>query len=161
MNCGNCTMTDGYCYTSMPPKVKCTVTGRYHFYDDECDCETLTRETKTRELESLKNKLNGPGQLAIDYDATIGSTDNTISREEAELAYTSLEHLTLNGETAQITLADKLCDPAYEYCTSCLVCGEDIPISWFGDSHRVCTTCKKAIMYIKEKFKEEIDRYEV
>lgn len=37
MYCGNCTKTDGLCYTSNPPKVKCTVTGKFHEYGDECD----------------------------------------------------------------------------------------------------------------------------
>ena len=37
MKCGNCDKTDGLCYTSDPPKVKCTITGRFHGYDDECD----------------------------------------------------------------------------------------------------------------------------
>lgn len=34
--CGNCDKTDGLCYTSLPPKVKCTVTGEYHLYGDKC-----------------------------------------------------------------------------------------------------------------------------
>ncbi len=37
MKCGNCDKTDGLCYTSYPPKVKCTITGKFHEYDDECD----------------------------------------------------------------------------------------------------------------------------
>lgn len=36
MRCGDCDKTDGLCYASLPPKVKCTVTGKYHLYDDEC-----------------------------------------------------------------------------------------------------------------------------
>lgn len=36
MYCGNCDKTDGLCYASLPPKVKCTVTGEYHLYSDEC-----------------------------------------------------------------------------------------------------------------------------
>lgn len=34
--CGNCDKTDGLCYTSLPPKVKCTITGEYHLYSDKC-----------------------------------------------------------------------------------------------------------------------------
>lgn len=37
MKCGNCPKTDGLCYTSLPPKVKCTVTGKFHEHGDECD----------------------------------------------------------------------------------------------------------------------------
>ena len=40
MKCGNCDKTDGLRYTSNPPKVKCTVTGKFHEYGDECDCDT-------------------------------------------------------------------------------------------------------------------------
>ena len=41
--CGSCSCTDGNCYTSNPPKVKCTITGKFHFYDDICDCtDTIT-----------------------------------------------------------------------------------------------------------------------
>lgn len=39
--CGSCSHTDGMCYTSNPPQVKCTITGRFHFYDDVCDCNTI------------------------------------------------------------------------------------------------------------------------
>jgi hypothetical protein len=35
--CGNCEFTDGMCYTSNPPKRKCTITGEYHYYDHPCD----------------------------------------------------------------------------------------------------------------------------
>lgn len=38
--CGNCDKTDGVVYTSIPPKVKCTITGKFHCYDDVCDCES-------------------------------------------------------------------------------------------------------------------------
>ena len=37
MICGNCDKTDGMIYTSNPPKVKCTVSGNFHFLNDECD----------------------------------------------------------------------------------------------------------------------------
>ena len=40
--CGGCDKTDGMCCTSNPPRVKCTITGRFHFYDDICDCDTIT-----------------------------------------------------------------------------------------------------------------------
>ena len=38
--CGGCKKTDGMVYTSNPPQVKCAITGRFHFYDDVCDCES-------------------------------------------------------------------------------------------------------------------------
>lgn len=41
MKCGNCDKTDGLCYTSIPPQVKCTVSGKFHFYDDECNIKSI------------------------------------------------------------------------------------------------------------------------
>ena len=35
--CGNCEHTDGICYTSNPPKVKCNITNKFHSYSDICD----------------------------------------------------------------------------------------------------------------------------
>lgn len=49
MKCGNCDKTDGLCCTSNPPKVKCTVTGNFHEYGDECDAVNtidITKEPK-------------------------------------------------------------------------------------------------------------------
>lgn len=37
--CGNCDKTDGLRYCSNPPKVRCIVTGDYHYYDDTCDID--------------------------------------------------------------------------------------------------------------------------
>lgn len=47
--CGGCDKTDGLCYASNPPKVKCTITGHYHFCDDVCDCE----EKEVGSMESI------------------------------------------------------------------------------------------------------------
>ena len=35
--CGNCDKTDGLVYTSNPPMRKCTITRKFHFYNDVCD----------------------------------------------------------------------------------------------------------------------------
>ena len=46
--CGNCEYTDGCLYTSLlqwmylykfTPKVKCTITNKFHFENDVCDVE--------------------------------------------------------------------------------------------------------------------------
>jgi hypothetical protein len=44
-----------------------------------------------------------------------------------------------------------------EYCTSCLVCGESIPVSMWENHVKICEDCKKAIKFIKEKFKEDLN----
>lgn len=41
MICGFCPFNDGMCYTSNPPKRKCTITGEFHLYEAECNCEHL------------------------------------------------------------------------------------------------------------------------
>lgn len=37
LTCGNCSLTDGFIYTSYPPKVKCEIDDNYHFLDHRCD----------------------------------------------------------------------------------------------------------------------------
>lgn len=40
MICGACDKTDGMCYCSLPPQVKCIITGRFHYYDEQCDVKS-------------------------------------------------------------------------------------------------------------------------
>ena len=118
MSCGSCPHTDNFVYTSMPPKVKCNITGKFHYYDDECDCAVddtaiIVKEPSEEELEKLRNMLS--------------------------------EHSFI-GTIAPV-----------EYCTSCLVCGESIPVSVYENHVKICEDCKKAIMFIKERFRSEYD----
>lgn len=54
MCCGNCNNTDGmYCYSN-PPKVKCIITGEYHYYNDKCNC---TKKIENKEDKSNDNKM--------------------------------------------------------------------------------------------------------
>lgn len=46
MNCGLCDKTDGMCYTSQPPQVKCTVTGEFHLFSDKCNVIELFQRVK-------------------------------------------------------------------------------------------------------------------
>jgi len=46
MRCGLCDKTDGLCYTSNPPKVKCTITGEFHEYGDNCDAIFMAKICK-------------------------------------------------------------------------------------------------------------------
>lgn len=39
MICQFCEHTDGCEYTSIPPQIKCTITNKFHYYNDECDIE--------------------------------------------------------------------------------------------------------------------------
>lgn len=43
-SCGSCDCTDGMAYTSIPPQVRCKITGRFHYMDDVCDCDTIAAQ---------------------------------------------------------------------------------------------------------------------
>ena len=45
MKCGSCNLTDGKCYTSNPPQVKCIVTNKFHYYNDECTAFNIEEVT--------------------------------------------------------------------------------------------------------------------
>ena len=178
MTCDSCPHTDGCCYTSMPPQVKCNITGEYHHYSYECDCKEELIEGKAEELKNLKELLSKPGALmmAVNYDSDKAPAV-AITGEEAAIAYESLLNLPLYGECEgndgvsvipKVTNIDedaeawKLTAPVEYGATSCLVCGEIIGINTlFGDRRKICTSCQKTIKFIKERFKEELDNYEV
>lgn len=56
MTCGLCNKTDGMCYTSDPPQVRCTITGNYHLYNDNCD---IVGAMNMVDRKDLLNKLRG------------------------------------------------------------------------------------------------------
>lgn len=39
MTCGFCKYNDGCTYTSLPPRFKCTITGEFHFGNDNCNVD--------------------------------------------------------------------------------------------------------------------------
>ena len=57
MNCGICKKTDGMCYASYPPQVRCTITGKYHQYNDECDVPDKTMEKRGKLAGFLTEEL--------------------------------------------------------------------------------------------------------
>ena len=145
MICGSCPFTDGCCYTSMPPKVKCTITHEYHYYEDECNCEEV-RASRDEELAMIKKMLNNKPFVGVDYGNLVVS-DTVTAAEALDFSW--------SVPTESITAAAVA-------CTRCLVCGEDvILLDYEAAGPRICSTCKKAIKFIKEKFMEELDNYEV
>ncbi len=180
MSCINCPHTDGLCYNSLPPMVRCTITGEYHYYGDECNCKEEAISRKTEELEKFKELINKPGALmmAVNYDSDKAPA-MTITGEEAAVAYESLLNLPLYEEcdgsaSTRITVDPKVTtfDPDIEAwkraapveygCTPCLVCGEPVGLyQMFDNKSKICITCQKAIKFIKEKFKEELETYEL
>lgn len=43
MRCKECNKTDGLVYTSYPPKVRCRLTGNFHFMNDKCDAVNVIK----------------------------------------------------------------------------------------------------------------------
>jgi hypothetical protein len=173
MICGSCPYTDGMCYTSLPPKVRCDITGEYHYYDDECNCIDV-KEQRIEARNRIKELLNRPGALmAVNYDSDKAPAIS-ITGEEAALAYDSLIKLpTYDEADGMISVipntpidfssdAWKLAAPVEYGATPCLVCGEAVGINtMFDNRSKVCKYCQKTIKFIKERFKEELDNYEV
>ena len=58
--CAFCEKTDGMCYTSNPPKRKCTITGKFHEYDHICDV-SITNADRIRAMsdEELAELFDG------------------------------------------------------------------------------------------------------
>ena len=55
--CAFCDKTDGMCYTSNPPKRKCTITGKFHEYDHICDVRTNADRIRAMSDEELAEYL--------------------------------------------------------------------------------------------------------
>lgn len=49
----------------------------------------------------------------------------------------------VNGESYEISKVN--------LATSCLICGESVPISHINDSPKICDECKKAVMKMRER----------
>ena len=65
--CAFCDKTDGLCYTSNPPKRKCTITGKFHEYDHICDVQTNAdriRAMSDEELADFLAECNAYGERA-------------------------------------------------------------------------------------------------
>ena len=147
MTCGKCPFTDGLVYTSLPPKVKCIVTGEFHEYEDLCDCENA-RKVK----ENLNRYVAAKGEQAS-YRSQGGSTlattpgDTTIPIQAAEINST----ITEIGATA---VASIFSSARAEIGTPCLICGETVEIGYFGGSPKICEECKQAVLHVKELLKK-------
>lgn len=153
MNCGSCPFNDGYCYTSLPPKVKCTITNEYHYYGDECNCEEA-RTQKEAVMDYFDQKLSEP-IMPVNYADV--SVPNIVLTAEDTADFKGLLDPSLYADTLQGTTDVAVCVG----CTPCLVCGDDVILNWLNGGPKICPTCQKAIKFVKEKFKKELDDYEV
>ena len=58
--------------------------------------------------------------------------------------------------TMVITVPKSSINDTAQWCTRCLVCGEDIPIySPFDHGYKICEKCKRAILKMRECMKED------
>jgi hypothetical protein len=127
----------------MPPKVKCIITNEFHYYDDECNCEEA-RASKVEELAKIKEQLNEP-IIAYSSDLTGG-----------QLVW---DGTTVHEGTLMVSDPFDVANVSYDTvvgATDCLVCGEPVSLRVFEHGPRICESCKKAIKFIKERFKEEL-----
>ena len=158
MLCGSCPFTDGCCYTSLPPKVKCNITNEFHYYDDECNC-IERRQSQKEELDFVKKKLSGPSPwMAINYDGPIAPLVS-FSGEEVAMAYGNLVKTGTEGADTRININpvfeqriidfdEKLLEPVCMHVTRCLVCDIEVPVYSLGGGPIVCTDCKRTIKFI-------------
>jgi hypothetical protein len=116
------------------------------FYNMKHEIRELKEAGRDEELAMIKKMLNNKPFVGVDYGNLVGS--DTITAAEAI-------DFDWSVKTESITATAVA-------CTRCLVCGEDvILLDYEAAGPRVCSTCKKAIKFIKEKFREELDNYEV
>ena len=172
MTCGSCPHTDGLCYTSMPPQCRCSITGKHHYYSDECDCAD---DIVTEELEKFKKLLNEPKAIvAFNYDSNdaplVASTDEEVAGEFLKPMklplYGECERvISVNPNTGidvdEIDKFKPLLETTAMYETKCLVCDAGIPVHYLGGGRQICSECKKTIKFIKERFKKELESYEM
>lgn len=144
MTCCNCPYTDGLVYTSLPPKVKCIITGEFHEYTFECDCESA-RQVKEN-IEKFEAKTASTGSEEEYVLLNTASKDNTCS--------TMLQAM----EPSPIVSTCFDTTTAVEIGTPCLICGETVPTGYYGGP-KICSECKKTVAYLKNRFKEDINDY--
>lgn len=144
MTCGKCLYTDGLVYTSLPPKVKCILTGEFHEYADLCDCE-YARKVK----ESLDRCTKAKGEPRLYSSDFIGNDLDTSSA--AEIAMTKAVEPVFTGITNTF---DPLCQ--LEVSTPCLICGEPVDLGFVFGAPKICEECKKAVLYAKVLYAKEL-----
>lgn len=52
--CSSCRFTDGLIYTSNPPKIKCTLTGKFHTLNCKCDCDYLIAKMVLKKIKEVE-----------------------------------------------------------------------------------------------------------
>lgn len=134
MTCGMCPFTDGMCYTSNPPKRKCDITGEFHYYDDECNCE-YSRLLKEKEK----------------------SGESLIGRFPESISNLNMDSIAASEFEFPGTVTEFICEPITTLGVPCIICGETVSIDIYGMGPKVCDSCKEAIQFVKDKLMEKKD----
>ena len=141
----------------MPPKCKCTITNNFHYFGDACDCEEARAQKVVDDIALAVEKkaaapedhivINGFDTLVNNKAPTINISANTTKLSDAEITWgVKREEIPITAITAS---------------TPCLICGADLAITFYDARlPKVCPECQKAVKFIKEKFKSEIEVYE-
>ena len=94
--CSNCPLNDGMCYTSLPPKYKCTATEEFHDGYYQCGCVTFAYVPREKQCENDPAVTDVP---LLNYDGNSG-TPYTISHSSVCNNNTIIATITNNqGET--------------------------------------------------------------
>ena len=157
--CDTCPYTDGAVYTSLPPKCKCTITNNFHYFGDACDCEEARAQKVVDDIASaVEKKARAPEDYIV-----INDFDSILDNKAPTFDYTvDTSQLSAAESTWCVKFEERpLADMITIGCTPCLICGVDIGTTIY-DAHKskICSECQKAVKFIKEKFKSEIEVYE-
>lgn len=82
--CGVCDKTDGICYTSNPPKVRCTITGEFHLHSDICsvsyiediNSKNIIRYSYSKNISELPDVHSIIDRSSISYIYMVGENEN-------------------------------------------------------------------------------------
>jgi hypothetical protein len=112
------------------------------------------------ELDFISSKLSEPLPImALNYDglnapaaAVISNSDETAASNFIRVSANAVDASQLEYETWRYK------DAVVFGSTPCIVCGTGINVhSPYDSTQKICSDCKKAVLYIRNKFKEEIE----
>lgn len=141
MICGSCPYTDGLVYTSMPPKVKCIITGDFHEYAENCNCENARKVKENLDRYAEAKSEPRPSSDPMSADLTISSGAEMAPIKAVELVSTGIASI----------FGSQGCS---ELGTPCLICGKSVVLDFVGSGHKICEECKQAVLHVKELLKK-------
>lgn len=116
--CGNCDKTDGYIYPTYPPKVKCALTGEFHFiyescyYLDKVNQDNAIQEKENNNMSKQNNEkpIEKKKMLVVNLFGSPGSGKST----GCAYIFAKLKMLGYNAEMAPEYVKDKVWEETVE-----------------------------------------------